>query len=122
MAIHKQILKKTGINAAAIVKSSTFATCYRVRLTEAEIGRSKGCNVIRLYNKSSLELEVVWELNNEASHKKDALRASGTHNINAEDGRTVYGFDVYNLNAATDVAIGEFSWSMARVLEVPEAR
>jgi hypothetical protein len=121
MAIHKELWRKSAKNTAAIAVSTPFNTAFRVRMTDEERGLYGACNHFLFVNDSAVKVEIKWNWNNEATDTdRTILPAKTAIEIPVSMGRRSYGFDVYNMDAATEVAIGEFSYEMAKILEVPE--
>ncbi len=122
MALFKQTFVQSGSNAAAITKGSVFVGMLNVRMTDEERDNYGACNSFRFVNKSALKIRVRWGLGNETNGggRFDDIEAFGILNLTVEDGILAYGFDVMNLDAATDVAIGEFHYSMSKIKQIPE--
>ena len=123
MAINKRIFQKSGSNVAAITQGSSFVGAFRVRMSDAERAEFGPCNVFRFLNGSGLKIEVrLGGINNQGGVGSEIIQigANSTHNINVEDGLNTYDFDVVNNDAANDLAIGLFSYNMARVEQIAE--
>jgi len=120
MAINKQVFKKVGTNAAAITKGSSWVGMLRVRMTDSEMAQYGACNTFRFLNKSALKIRVRFGWNNEGGAPYYDIEGNGIMNLTIDDGLLSYGFDVMNLDAGTDVAIGEFTYNMSRVEQIPE--
>lgn len=120
MAINKQVFKKVGSNAAAITKNSSWVGMLRVRMTDREMARYGPCNTFRFLNKSSLKIRIRFGWNNEGGEPYYDMEANSIMNLTIDDGILSYGFDVMDLDSGTDVSIGEFSYVMSRVEQIPE--
>ena len=120
MAINRQTFKKTALNTAAIVKNSSWIGMMRVRMTDEEMARYGACNTFRFLNKSALKIRIRFGWNNEGGAPFYDMEGNGILNITIDDGLLSYGFDIMDLDASTDVAIGEFQYVMSRVEQIPE--
>jgi len=119
MAIYRQVNHSSDKNAAAIVTSTGFGVRYRVRMADDKRHRFGAWNAGRLHNKSKAEVRIhfTWSTTDE---KFIDLPPNGIRNLTIDDDFRFYGYDVQNLSASKEVAIGEIEASVWTILQLPE--
>lgn len=124
MAIYRDTFKKTGTNANAITKNSSWVGMYRVRMSEQEIGLYGAANTLSIANNSSQETQLRFYLGIETNTNARTyqLKAGAVKNINVEDGIAFYGFDIMDKDVATDVAASNIVWTMGKVQQLSEGK
>jgi len=124
MAIYNRIFTKSEANAAAIASGANTAARWsgfmRVRMTEAEMLKYGPANQFRFLNKSGVKIRIRFGINIEDGAPFYDVEANAILNINVDDGVSAYYFDVECLDAAVDVAIGEFQYVMSVIKQTSE--
>ena len=110
----QEINRLSGSNTAAIVVSTPYETRYRVRMGDAALHKYGGWSTFRFVNRSAASVKLHWTWG-VSEDKSMVIPGLTVRNIVPEDGKKSYGFDIENLSAATEIAIGEFSWEAATV-------
>lgn len=118
MAILKKRFAKQGTNSAQIDASLDWATALRVRLTEQEEFRFGACNTLRLVNTSSQDLVLSFTFDVDRTDSI-TIKGNSVFNMNVEDGKTFYGFDLY-CDTVVNVSAGAIKYTMSRVEQIPE--
>lgn len=120
MAIHKEVFRKVGKNAAQIDASHDWGTAERVRMSDAEVETYGGCNVLRLVNSNAFDVEISWTFDVQRTDN-ELVKANSIRNINPEDGRNFTGFDLYSASA-NNLAADTIKYKMSKVLQMEEGR
>lgn len=120
MAIHKEVFRQVGKNAAQIDASHDWATADRVRMSDANIETHGGCNVLRLVNSNAFDVTISWTFDVGRSDS-EIIKANSIRNINPEDGRNFTGFDLYSASA-NNLAADTIKYKMSKVLQIAEGK
>ena len=120
MAIYKQVNNLAGKNASAIPVATPFNSRYRVRMADRQRHKFGAWNNARFVNKSGRIVRVHFTIGPAEDDFID-IPANGIRNRTTDDGQSFYAFDVANLDAGTEVAIGDFTWRVWTIQQLPES-
>ena len=103
------IFKQSITNAAAITQGSSWVGMYRFRRDDIDREQYPPFNAMTIHNSSSQAAVLRLGTNNEGGEPLIQIPANSKLNIEPGDAYAFYDFDVMNLDAATDIAIGSIT-------------